>query len=106
MSSGDRELRAILERAVLDELGVYASIAGVVNILESVSVSVSNKAQRSCYRGPYLVQEAVSIRMSELPGHIASRGLDEDVDGDCRSNAGSSGESPLQEHHFATRFEV
>lgn len=56
--------------------------------------------------GTHLVQKAVSIRMSELSGHIASRGLNKDVDSNRRGNAGSSGQSPLQEHHFATRFEV
>lgn len=54
----------------------------------------------------HLVKKAVPVWVSELAGHIASRGLDKDVDGNCRSHAGSSGESPLQEHHFATRIEV
>lgn len=48
MCRGDRELRAVLERAVLDELGVYTAIAGVVNILESGSVS--GKTQRLVVR--------------------------------------------------------
>lgn len=33
MCRRDRELRAVLERTVLDELGVYTTIAGVVNVL-------------------------------------------------------------------------
>lgn len=39
MSRGDRKLRAVLERAVLDELGVDAAITRVVDVLESGSVS-------------------------------------------------------------------
>lgn len=85
MSRGDRKLGAVLERAVLDEFGVNATIARVVDVF---------------------MQEAVSVGVSELPGHIASRRLDKDIDSNCGSNAGSSGESPLQEHHFATRLEV
>lgn len=105
MCRGDRKLRAVLERAVLDELGVDAPVPGVVDVL-SESVSVSSITQPPCARGNHLMQEAVSIRMSELPGHIASRGLDKDVDSNCRRNTGSSGQSPLQERHFATRIEV
>lgn len=57
-------------------------------------------------RGTHLMQKAVAVRVSELPGHVAPRGLNKNINSDRRSNAGSSGESPLEEHHFATRFEV
>lgn len=52
------------------------------------------------------MQKAVSVWVSELAGHITSRGLDKDINSNCGSKAGSSGQSPLQEHHFATRFEI
>lgn len=104
MSRRDRKLRAVLERAVLDELGVDAAITGVVDVLESGSVS--RNPQRSYVRGTHLMQKAVAVWVSELPGHVAPRGLNKDINSNRRSNASSSGESPLQEHHFATRFGV
>lgn len=51
MCRGDRKLGAVLERAVLDELGIYTAIAGVVNILESGSVSSDGQCSSRMLEG-------------------------------------------------------
>lgn len=54
MCRGDRKLRAVLERAVLDKLSIDAAISGVVNVLFRVSVSVK--------QGPTVVCSLTSCR--------------------------------------------
>jgi hypothetical protein len=63
----NRVILAVLERAILNQLGVDASITRVVDVLHN------NQYRHFLLRAiAYLVKEAISIRMAKLAGDIAS----------------------------------
>jgi hypothetical protein len=64
----NRVVRAVLERAVLDQLGVDASITRIVDVLQDDQLR-----HLLAWYGTYLVEETISIWMTKLASNIASR---------------------------------
>lgn len=84
--------------SVLDELGVDATIAGVVDILSALVRKAQNAA--NAMLETHLVQEAISIWMAEFSGHIATGRLDKYINSENKSTSpGSSAKSTLGQLH-------
>ena len=90
----DRESPTVLEGTVLDQLGVDATVTGIVDVL--LSSMTANARRFDCH---YLMKEAVSVGVAKLASLVTSSGLDGDVYSTDRCYCSSCKERLCKETH-------
>lgn len=98
---GDRILLAVLECAVADQLGVYAPVTRVVDILRRPSAfNIGTIVGR--LDAAYLVQESVLM----TAGGIPPRTVDAYINSHCRSRERCEQQRNPGQHHLALPLPV